>query len=237
MMVEGSFPKTKIIMGHMTHRFCFNENFDSVKQLRHGVTKVTVHGMSAAEQADAYKEIDPQISILHGLCSVKDLQLSLSPFDEWLRYKLPEVIFNSVVEPVCALLDIRYKSLLKNKAAQRAMELLLSEIIRVIGRLPEIEGSYLIRSFLQGDTIHRALHKRILSKKSQPSLLLRRVKSGLPTDVDYMNGFFLRRGKALGIDTSMNNLVKDLINAKHASFINKTESYVPLEQMSELFGV
>ncbi|PHH76420.1 hypothetical protein CDD82_3999 [Ophiocordyceps australis] len=236
MITKGLLPKSNIMMGHMSHRMCFNVNFDSVKVLRNGITKMTPTGMSKVQLDDDFLIMDYRFEIARSLRKARDFQFSLSNFDNWLRFKLPEVIFNSVVEPVCALLEIRYENVLDNISAKRAMVLLMAEIVTVVQKLPELESSDIIRDFLRGKTLHQLIHSKIMAKAGQPSLLLRRIKSGQPTDIDYANGYFLRRGKALGVDVSMNTLVRDLINAKHMHSLERSEGYVPMEHASQLFG-
>ena len=71
-----------------------------------------------------------------------------------------------------------------------------------------------------------------MAKRAQPSQLVRRIEYGLPTDVEYLNGFFLRRGRKLGMDMPMNTMMRDMIKAKHSQAIERLNSFIPFEETS-----
>ncbi|ODA78628.1 hypothetical protein RJ55_06010 [Drechmeria coniospora] len=221
------------LLGHMSHRLVFNRTYDSVKQLRGGETKLA-HGelAASARKRQAPRKIERRSNFVRTMQEAADLHSSLTSYDQWLRFKLPSVIFDSVVEPVCVLLEIPYEGLLQNRPAQRMMHNLLAEIITVVENMPEIEGSSIMQDYLRGKGIHKLMHGRIVAKRSQPSQLVRRIDHGLPTDVEYLNGYFLRRGRKLGLDLRMNVLMADMIKAKHSQAIERLNSYVPIEETS-----
>lgn len=217
------------LLGHMSHRLAFNRKFDSVKQLKQGETKLTLVNMSRLANKD---KTEGRTHFIKSLEEVKDLRSSLTPFDQWLRFKLPTVMFDSVVEPVCVLLDMPYQGLLQNPAAQRMMQSLMSEIITVVENMPEVKDSAPIREFVHSKGIHKLMYNGIMAKRSQSSQLLRRINSGLPTDIEYLNGYFLRRGGQLGLDLRMNIMIRDMIKAKHSIAIERLNTYIPIEETS-----
>ncbi|KAK5998893.1 hypothetical protein PT974_01277 [Cladobotryum mycophilum] len=216
-------------LGHMSHRLALNRAYDSVKELRHGVTKLTMMDMSRFRDKD---KVESRMSFVRTLQEVKDLNSSLTPFDQWLRFKLPSVIFDSVVEPVCVLLEMPYEGVLQNPAAQRMLFRLLDEIILVVDNMPELEGSSAIRDYIRGNGVRKHMYNQILSKRSHPSELARRIQYGLPTDVEYLNGFFLRQARLLGLHLPANHMMKDMIKAKHSLAVEKLNSFVPMEETS-----
>ncbi|KAM4065046.1 ketopantoate reductase panE/ApbA domain-containing protein [Hirsutella rhossiliensis] len=222
---EGSNPSPRFILGHMSHRLAFHRNSNSVRRLKSGDTRLTL-GLSNDQEADT------SLPMVRSLRESRDLRSTMTPYDQWLRFKLPSVIFDTVVEPVCVLLEMSYQGLLQNMPAQRIMHSLLTEIIRVVDQMPEVEGSAVIRNFMHGKSIHKILHENILAKRFSPSQLVLRVDKGLPTDIDYLNGYFIRRGQELGLDLRVNAMVRDMIKAKHSQAIERLNSYVPVEEMS-----
>ncbi|KOS21902.1 putative 2-dehydropantoate 2-reductase [Escovopsis weberi] len=216
------------LLGHMSHKLAFNRAYDSVRELRHGVTRLTMDTAHVRDQDRA----ESRLNFVRNMQQVQDLKPSLTPYDQWLRFKLPSVIFDSVVEPVCVLLEMPYQGLLQNPAAQRMLHRLLDEIVLVVDCLPEVEGSAVIRDYLRGNKIRRNMYDQILAKRSHPSALVRRIENGLPTDVDYLNGFFLRQGRLFGLDLPAHHLMTDLIKAKQSMAIERLNSYVPMEEIS-----
>lgn len=235
---DGTQSVPNFFLGHMSHRFAYNRNMDSVKQLKGGVMKLTaaelpsVQGTERSHHGRGCHKTEARPDFVKTLQEVKDLRTSLTPWDQWLRFKLPSVVFDSVVEPVCLILETSYQGLRQNPAAQRMMHNLLSEIMGVVEQMPEVRESATIRDLVHGKSIDRYLYGRIIAKRSQPGKLVRRVQHGLPTDVDYLNGYFLRRGRQLGLDLPVNNTVKEMIKAKHSQAIEKLNSYIPMEGTS-----
>ncbi|PTB80141.1 hypothetical protein M440DRAFT_1435828 [Trichoderma longibrachiatum ATCC 18648] len=216
------------VLGHMSHRLAFDRRTNSVRELRYGMTQLTF-GDSGRLGEDVEKT-ESCINFVQTMQDVKDLNSSLTPFDQWLRFKLPSVILDSVVEPVCVLLEIPYAGLHRNPAAQRMMQRLLDEIILVVDNMPEIEGSAAVRDFIRGNRVKQYIYSRIMARRSATSDLARQIKNGLPTDIDYLNGFFIRRGRQLGIETPTNFMIRDMIKAKHSLAIERLNSYIPIRK-------
>lgn len=228
---EGTDTAPNFLLGHMSHRLAFNRTYDAVTQLKQGQTRLTFAEAPRMRVKDMHK-VETRPNFVKTLEEAKDLHSSLSPFDQWLRFKLPSVIFDSVVEPVCVLLEMPYQGLLQNPAAQRMMHSLLSEIIQVLENMPELEGSTVIRDYVHSKGIRRFMYNSIMAKRSHPSQLVRRIENGLPTDVEYLNGYFLRRGQKLGLDLRMNVMMRDMIKARHSQAIERLNSFIPVEETS-----
>ncbi|KAL6871306.1 ketopantoate reductase PanE/ApbA C terminal domain-containing protein [Trichoderma novae-zelandiae] len=227
---QGTEPRPSFVLGHMSHRLAFNRRLDSVKELRYGKTQLTF--ADSGRLGQDVEKTESRINFVQAMQGVKDLNSSLAPFDKWLHFKLPSVILDSVVEPVCVLMEIPYAGLQRNPAAQRMMQRLLAEIVSVVDSMPEIEGSAAIRDFIRGNRIKQHIYSRIMARRGASSDLARQIQNGLPTDIDYLNGFFIRRGRQLGIETPINLMVRDMIKAKHSLAIERLNSYIPVEETS-----
>lgn len=227
---QGTESSPSFLLGHMSHRLAFNRRHDSVKELRYGKTQLTF--VDPFRPAQEVEKRETRMNFVQALQGVKDLNSSLAPFDKWLHFKLPSVILDSVVEPVCVLLEIPYAGLLRNPAAQRIMHRLLAEIVSVVDKMPEVEGSAAIRDFIRGNRIKQLIYSRIMARRGASSELARQIQNGLPTDVDYLNGFFIRRGHQLGVQLPTNVLMRDMVKAKHSLAIEKLNSYIPVEETS-----
>ncbi|OAA45014.1 2-dehydropantoate 2-reductase [Metarhizium rileyi] len=229
--LEGKDAAPSFLLGHMSHRLAFNRTYDAVTQLKQGQTRLTFAEVPRMRVKGMHK-VESRPNFVKTLEEAKDLHSTLTPYDQWLRFKLPSVMFDSVVEPVCVLLEMPYQGLLQNPAAQRMMQSLLSEIIQVLENMPELEGSTVIRDYVYSKGIRKFMYGRIMGKRTEPSQLLRRIENGLPTDIEYSNGYFLRRGRKLGLDLRMNVLMRDMIKAKHSQAIERLNSYIPMEETS-----
>ncbi|PHH86989.1 hypothetical protein CDD83_9459 [Cordyceps sp. RAO-2017] len=232
---EGSQEKPNFVLGHMSHRLVFHRKHNSVKALKNGDTRLTRPDLSSWDGSRGHEATEPPESppnLVKSWQDAKDLRSSMTTYDRWLHFKLPSVLFDSVVEPVCVLLDTPYKGLLNNRAAQRVMYNLITEILSVVDRMPEVANSEVIRNFTHGTGVRRFLFTRILAKRSQPSRLNRLIEYGLPNDIEYLNGYFLRRAKKLGLEVPVNRMIRDMVKAKQAQAIKKLNSHVPIEETS-----
>ena len=229
---EDTASAPNFLLGHMSHRLVFNRASDAVKQLKLGQTKLTLAATEPFVRVKDMHKMESRSNLIKTLGEVRDLNSSLTSFDQWLRFKLPSVIFDSVVEPVCVLLEMPYHGLLQNPAAQRMMQNLLSEIVLVLENLPEVKDSTVMRDYIRGRGMRKLVYGQINGKRSQPSQLVRRIENGLPTDVEYLNGYFLRRGQKLGLDLRMNLMMRDMVKARQSQAIERLNSFIPVEETS-----
>ncbi|EGX90000.1 2-dehydropantoate 2-reductase [Cordyceps militaris CM01] len=219
------------LLGNMSHKFAFNRNFDSVRQLRHGIWNITSVQRSAVMSTEQPK-VETQTNFVRSLQAAKLLNTEYTPFDSWFRYKLPGVIFDSAVEPVCLLLELPYSGLLQNANARKLISSLLEEIISVLRLMPEIGRAETYHEILDIDRAQKALYKRILRHKSRESSLVQDIRRGHPVNVDYLNGYFLRRAHSLGVRAPTNKMMWDLVKAKNTIAAEQRESYVRIEETS-----
>lgn len=229
---NGTMQSPDFLLGHMSHRLSFNRKFDSVRQLRFGQLMMTPPHTTKIRTQELQRKVETRNNFVETMAGCKALNSSIAEYDAWLRFKLPSVIFNSVVETTCVLLDEPYRGLLQNRAAERIMHHLLDEIITVLKMMPELRESAAIQEFVNGKSIRNLLYNGIMAKQQQPSRMGQQLRKGLPTDVEYMNGYFIQRGQRLGLDLRYHIMMRDMVKARHSQEIERLNSYVPLEETS-----
>lgn len=217
------------ILGHMNHSLHYNRKFDSVQQLKSGKTLLTE---VPSLRGDGTLSLQQRPPMLETMQQLGRLRVTSTTYDDWLRFKLPSMIFTAVVEPVCVLLDLSYKGLLENKAARGMIKQLLGEIVLLAENLPEVQESAQILAYLRGSSIEKLCYKKIMAKASAPSDLLLRVNKGLGTDINYQNGYFLRRAKKLNLDMPMNSFMAQTVEAKLEEYLARRNAYIPVMEKS-----
>jgi ketopantoate reductase len=235
---QNSDASPNFLLGHMSHRLGYNRNHNSVKVLRPGSIKITdktdirfgkprkwVPKMGMHQR---FHRTDQLVESFQAA----DVNAGLTEYDSWLRFKLPSIMFDSVVEPVCVLLDLPYAGLMQNPAARHLLRDLTTEISNLLRHLPEIDRSPVIQAYLDEARLSKELFRAILGKRDQPSKLALQINKGLPTDVNYLHGYYIRRANALGIDVRTSVLVRTIIKAKHSIAIEKRNSWVAFDEMS-----
>lgn len=94
------------------------------------------------------------------------------------------------------------------------MRLLLSETSLVLRSLPELAHIPGIATRFDPGRLE-TLVVRVASKtKDNVSSMLADVRAGRRTEVEYMNGWVVKRGEELGVRCTMNFLVKELVKGK-----------------------
>ncbi|KAF4979369.1 hypothetical protein FZEAL_4410 [Fusarium zealandicum] len=207
---KGTRREPNFLLGHMSHALVFNRNRGSVKELKAGRTVLTKADAVLETTKDLHASLD-RTDFMRSLQKVTSLRATTSRYDEWLRFKLPSMIFTAAVEPVCVLLEMPYNGLLYNRSAQSMMNKLLDEMSMLVQNLPEVEGSPQLQAFLRGEGLKKFCYRRITGKSMAPSDLLKRVEKGLQTDMNYQNGYFLKRASTLGIDMPTNQMMVQMI--------------------------
>lgn len=142
------------------------------------------------------------------LCAV-----GLSPTD-LLCAQLEKLAINCLVNPITALLDVRNGTLLYNYHISRAMRLLLSEISLVVRSLPELRGMPNLETRFAAARLETLAVSVADKTGNNISSMLADVRRGLQSEIDYINGYIVRRGDEVGVRCVMNYLVVNLVNGK-----------------------
>jgi 2-dehydropantoate 2-reductase len=131
-----------------------------------------------------------------------------------LQLQLEKLAINCVVNPLTVMLDARNGAILYNFGITRTMRLLLAEISLVIRSLPELQYMpNLAKRFDPGrlETLVVGVANRTSDNISS---MLADVRAGRLTEIDYINGYIVRRGEELGIRCLTNYFLLNLVKGK-----------------------
>ncbi|KAM0279680.1 hypothetical protein ACHAQH_004482 [Verticillium albo-atrum] len=236
--------RPSIVLGHMSHALAMDRRRDAVRsQDPNFETALTsVRPYLGRERRDHHHQLDASSEkwlrtqgMLSKFAAASDLRARGLPLDSWLTLKIPSLMFSSVVDPICVLLDCRYEQLLYNPTANRLIGQLLDEIANVVERMPELgRASPALQAALRGEGMRKSTIGRLRGKKGSPSQMVTQIERGQLTDIDYLNGYFIQRGKRLGVDMPANEMVVGMVKAKHKAQLQKLRSYIPMEMTSRL---
>ena len=147
---------------------------------------------------------------------------------ELLQAQLEKLAVNAIVNPLTALIDARNGGLLYNFALQRAMRLLLAEISVVIRSLPELRSLPNVSTRFGADRLEMLAIDVANKTAGNVSSMLADVRQGKRTEIEYINGYIVRRGEELGIKCFMNYLVVQLIKGKQMLIDREHSEQLPL---------
>ena len=139
---------------------------------------------------------------------------------ELLQYQLEKLAMNAIINPLTVMFDCNNGELLSNLHITRVVRLLLSEISLVIRSLPELQNVPNLQKRFSMERLEAqvfGLAKRTANNRS--SMLQDMIHVRKP-EVEYINGYIVRRGEELGIMCAMNYMIMKMVSGK--STINST---------------
>lgn len=134
--------------------------------------------------------------------------------------QLEKLVMNAIINPLTVIFNCRNGELFSRPLIAQLMDGLLSEISQVIRALPELHGDPGIQDWFSVERL-RSLVLNIADVTAQNmSSMLQDVRAGRPTEIDYINGYVVRRGEELKIACSQHEklvaMVKDVQVIKEA---------------------
>jgi 2-dehydropantoate 2-reductase len=136
------------------------------------------------------------------------------PYLDLLQLQLEKLTINCIINPITALMNVPNGSLLRNGALSKTSRLLLAEISAVIRTLPELEGVPSIRSRFSPARLE-SLYLSVAQNTAQNSSSMREdIRNGKDTEIEYINGYIVRRGEEQGLKCVLNYMLMQLIKGK-----------------------
>ncbi|KAF2467169.1 uncharacterized protein BDR25DRAFT_305624 [Lindgomyces ingoldianus] len=133
-----------------------------------------------------------------------------------LQLQLEKLAVNCIVNPLTVMLDARNGSILYNYHLTRAMRLLLSEISLVIRSMPELQYIPNVEQRFDPGRLETMVVGVANKTRDNISSMLADVRAGRRTEIEYINGWVVKRGEELGIRCFMNYMMMNLVKGKNA---------------------
>ncbi|KAG9232350.1 ketopantoate reductase PanE/ApbA C terminal-domain-containing protein [Amylocarpus encephaloides] len=141
--------------------------------------------------------------------------------EEFTLLQLEKLVINSILNPLTTLFRLKNGPLLTHPPILSLARLLLSEVSQILSLLPEIRSLDLSPSsqFLELDLAHRfspeELEIRVLDVAERTagntSSMLQDAMAHKETEIEYINGYFVRRGREVGVDVHFNEMVVEMM--------------------------
>lgn len=152
--------------------------------------------------------------------------VALSPIELQLA-QLEKLAINCLINPLTVLLDCRNGDMLNNFAVSRTMLLLLAEISLVLQSLPELQGLPNLKLRFSPERLQHLAVGVAHKTADNISSMLQDVRRGARTEVEYMNGYIVKRGEELGIKPVMNYMLMQMVIGKQQMISRETDKYLP----------
>lgn len=183
-------------------------------------SKSSLHSLTEADQKrmfpsekDLYANITSRY-LLRTLTRSPILVCAAFPYLDLLQMQLEKLAVNCVVNPITALLNVPNGSLLGNVGLIKVVRLLLAEISVVVRSLPELDGVPNVKIRFSAQRLEM-LYLAVTRKTAQNSSSMREdIRKGKNTEIEYINGYIVRRGEERGIKCALNYMLMELIRGK-----------------------
>ena len=131
-----------------------------------------------------------------------------------LQQQLDKLAVNCIINPLTAILECRNGVLLSNFHFTRVMRLLLAEISLVIKNLPELKNVPNVGMRFDTLRLERLVFAIAKTTAGNNSSMLQDLRVGKETEVDYINGYIVKRGEEMGVHCVMNYMLIHMIKGK-----------------------
>ena len=144
-------------------------------------------------------------------------------------HQLDKLAVNCVVNPLTVLLDAQNGAILHNQYLSRTMRLLLFEISAIFRRLPEVQDIPNIDVRFSPDRLEDLVLGVARKTGENISSMLQDVRRGVETEIDYLNGWVVRRGESVGVKAVVNYSMVTLVKGKQGMISREMDGYMPFE--------
>lgn len=131
-----------------------------------------------------------------------------------LQMQLEKLAVNCIVNPLTVLLDARNGSILYNYSLTRVMRLLLSEISLVIRSLPELQYIPNVQQRFDPGRLETMVVGVAHKTRDNISSMLADVRAGRQTEIEYINGWIVKKGEEQGVRCLMNYMLMHMVKGK-----------------------
>ncbi|RAH68792.1 ketopantoate reductase family protein [Aspergillus aculeatinus CBS 121060] len=186
--------------------------------ISHGVTlnapfEVTHTGASAISLGKVPRQLaqptqpstDPQNEENYLLQSLPHSPLltarTYTTYAEILQLQLEKLAVNAFCNPVCALHNAPNKFLFTQPALRRAV---LAEVSAIVPRLPELRGVEGVTARFALDRLEDTVNTVLERTRETTCSMVVDLRAGRETEVRFINGYWVRRGREVGVDVGVN---------------------------------
>jgi 2-dehydropantoate 2-reductase len=150
-------------------------------------------------------------------------------YGEMMQLQFERLAVNAVLSPLSVIFDCAHGKLLGTFPGTSLIRGLLREIVTVAQSVPELRR---LDHFKHQFTPKRleSLIVRIASRSNNTlGPMLEDVRNGRRTDIDFVNGYIVKRGQELGIPCPINTTVIQMVKAKQEMARSKQASFIPFK--------
>ncbi|OOF95051.1 hypothetical protein ASPCADRAFT_5637 [Aspergillus carbonarius ITEM 5010] len=139
--------------------------------------------------------------MLHALPLSPRLTATSHPYPTLLQIQLEKLAVNAFCNPVCALHDSKNAILFNFPDLRREI---LTEISNIVLRLPELRGVDGVEERFAVDRLEETVNGILERTRETVCSMVGDVRAGRETEVRFINGYWVRRGREVGVSVRVN---------------------------------
>lgn len=183
----------------------------------------SIHAETDTHWAPSTKYLLRLLSLTPSLVATVDTPAGL------LVQQLERQVIQCIVQPMSALYDCQLGELLYVYNITRVIRLLLYEMSCVIYALPELQGVPGIEDRFAPERLRRLVTNFMAVSPDRTTSMLLDMHLRRVTEIEYLNGWFVRRGEELGIQCVLNYTLKHMVHAKRAITQRRESKSIPID--------
>lgn len=226
------------LVGHFTstlgHIHPFDENRFTVREVRSRKLYLSIPTARAGSKpGELIKRHPPPehtiryTHLLKLLTAVPGLNACGYRYADMLSHKIFAVAFRAVAEPLATLVDSPYAGLEKNTSASMIMDRAIGEICDVVARLPEFKELVIFRRAYLAPMMRKEMFRRLNAKRKSDSKMRTYTARGWESDVDYLTGYFVRKGRELAVRVDALEVLLLMVKGKRDAALARLEMLIP----------
>lgn len=146
---------------------------------------------------------------------------------ELFRLQLEKLVVNTMINPLSVIFNRRNGELFTQGPIVHVMRALLLEASQVIQSLPELRDDPNTASRFSTQNLELRVLEAADKTAKNTSSMLQDVRAGRETEIDYINGYILKRATALGIDCEIHETVIRMVKEGSVIAVEDAEQYFP----------
>ena len=152
--------------------------------------------------------------LLRTLCRSPEIAAVGFRYFDLLIMKLRKLAVRAVIDPLSTMFDCANGQLLPNQGILTLMNVLVTEISQILTGLPELRHLPITRQRFDRYQLGRLTRSIIIHNPSFTSFTARCVRQGKDTDIKFVNGYFIRRGRQQNLLCPINYTMMNSVFAK-----------------------
>ena len=186
------------------------------------VGPVDAQSSSTSNSNEGTKAQDQTHPLLNALTSAPILSCTSVSAPTLRNLQLEKLTINAILNPLTAILGIKNGEILQHAPVVRITRLLVEECSRILISLPELQSSYSdsteghemsTEERFAPDRLEGLVRTVAQKTAANTSSMLQDVQGGRETEIEYINGYFVRRAKETGVECSTNERIVELVKA------------------------